>query len=304
MKKTEPDAPDSRSETGLDSLRRQAYLREKGINPREPMQLDLIFQEVTSVLINHSRFLPNDTARSALFTVANRNTPRKTFLNRAPIFHLHNNVQVFYTGLELRAEDDELVWMQILHYAWRVPLGEPFEFTLNQLLKDLDWAPNGRNYDRCRECLSRLKANEFLVSNSEAFGTSGAVSLIERYISTNDRGGKAVSYRVWIAKGLITLFAGGTFTAHVWETYRKLSPLARRMADYCESHSQPFRLSLERFQKMCGSTDKTATSFRSSVKSAMAELEKAGIARVSMIRDPGTKVWYLFFAIAGKLPEF
>jgi hypothetical protein len=68
------------------------------------------------------RFIPNDDARSSLFTARNKREPRRTLLHEK-LFHLHQTVSILYTGLELRAEDDEIVWMQILHYGKNVPLG-------------------------------------------------------------------------------------------------------------------------------------------------------------------------------------
>ena len=92
------------------------------------------------------------------------------------LFHYNEFVSILYTGIELRAEDDEIVWLQILNYGQTVPLGEPFEFGIKDLVRDVNWSKNGRNYDRARECISRLKANEVLALNTKAYGKSGAVS--------------------------------------------------------------------------------------------------------------------------------
>nr|WP_275250707.1 plasmid replication initiator TrfA [Vandammella animalimorsus] len=43
------------------------------------------------------------------------------------------------------------------------------------------------------------------------------------------------NYRVWVNPSLIVLFAGNTFTSHVWDAYHNLSLVARRQADYIES---------------------------------------------------------------------
>jgi hypothetical protein len=67
-------------------------------------------------------FIPNDYARSSLFTARNKREPRRMLLHEK-LFHLHQTVSILYTGLELRAEDDEIVWMRILHYAKNVPWG-------------------------------------------------------------------------------------------------------------------------------------------------------------------------------------
>jgi TrfA protein len=260
------------NEKSADS-RRKIYLRSKNINPSEPYQLDFLFSED---LANKKRHLPNDFARSTLFTAVSKTTPRRSFL-REKLFHYNDHIEILYTGTELRAEDDELVWLQIINYGQNVELGLPFEFSISQMLEDLDWTPSGANYRRIRECLSRLKANEIYVSNSQSFGVSGSLSLIENYTAANDESANPTKYKVWIDKRMVLLFAGNTFSSHNWDKYRALSPIARRLADYIASHRSPYPLSLARFREMCGSTDSSVYSFKQSTKKACALLQDVGI---------------------------
>jgi hypothetical protein len=257
-------------------IKRLAYLRSKGLKPNGPHQLDLIFSEQVAGR-DDLRHVPNDYARSSLFTARNKREPRKTLMHEK-LFHYNEHVSILYSGIELRAEDDEIVWLQILNYGQGVPLGAPFEFSIKDLVRDVNWAKNGRNYDRARECITRLKANEVLALNSNAYGTSGALSLIQNYTTVNDSDGTPTEYRVWIDPNLIALFAGNTFTSHSWEIYRDLSPVARRLADYIESHKHPFPITLTKFQKMCGSSDSKTTSWRQTVKRACAEVVEAKVA--------------------------
>ena len=188
-----------------------------------------------------------------------------------------------YIGIELRAEDDEIIWLQILSYGQDVPLGASFEFSIKNLVRDVAWSKNGRNYDRARECISRLKANEVLALNNKAYGKSGAISLIQNYTTGNDADGKPTHYRIWIDPNLILLFAGNTFTSHSWDVYRKLSPVARRLTDYIESHKHPFPLALAKFKYMCGSIDASTTSWRQTVRRAIAEVQEAKIASTAWL---------------------
>ena len=267
----------------LDTLQRKAYLNSKGIAPNTQFQLDLIFPETIGER-EDLRHIPNDYARSSIFTARNKRQPRRTLMHER-LFHYNEHVSILYTGIELRAEDDEIVWLQILSYGQRVPLGEPFDFSIKDLVADVGWHKNGRYYEKARECISRLKANEVLALNSKAYGKSGAISLIQNYSSINDAEGKPTQYRVWIDPNLIVLFAGNTFTSHSWEIYRDLSPVARRLADYIESHKHPFPLALAKFRDMCGSTDSSASSWRQTVKKACAEVQEAKIAKVAFLAD-------------------
>jgi hypothetical protein len=274
--KLSTDAQSDHSNPQLEKIQRQAYLNSKGIKSSAALQLDLLFPGTVGDR-DDLRHIPNDYARSSLFTARNKRVPRKTLMHER-LFHYNEFVSILYTGIELRAEDDEIVWLQILSYGQSLPLGEPFEFSVKDLVRDVNWSKNGRNYDRARECISRLKANEVLALNTKAYGTSGAISLIQNYTAVNDSEGKPTQYRVWIDPNLIVLFAGNTFTSHAWEMYRNLSPVARRLADYIESHKHPFPLGLEKFRHMCGSSDSNAFSWRQTVKRACAEVCQARIA--------------------------
>ena len=258
----------------VDKMQRNAYLNSKGIKPNSLCQLDL-FESIAER--NDLRHIPNDYARSSLFTARNKKAPRKSLVHEK-LFHYNEHVSILYTGIELRAEDDEIVWLQILNYGKAVSLGEPFEFSVKDLVRDVNWSKSGRNYNRVRECISRLKANEVLALNNKAYGKSGAISLIQKYEVINDADGRPTQYRVWINPNLILLFAGNTFTSHNWEVYRDLSPVARRLADYIESHKHPFPLSLEKFRQMCGSIDAKTFSWRQTVRKACSEVQTAGIA--------------------------
>lgn len=265
-------------ETVIQYAQRNNYLRKKGIQPNLPFQLDLAFPETIGER-NDLRHIPNDYARSSIFTARNKRDKRR-MLTHEKLFHYNEHISILYTGIELRAEDDELVWLQILKYGQRVALGEPFEFSIKDLVRDVNWSKNGRNYDRARECISRLKANEVLALNSKAYGTSGSISLISNYMVINDSEGKPTLYRVWIDQNLCVLFAGNTFTSHSWEVYRDLTPVARRLADYIESHQCPYPLASETFRKMCGSKDCNPRSWRQTVRRACAEVQEAKIATI------------------------
>lgn len=262
----------------FEQIQRKAYLHDKGINLALPFQLDLLFTFIGSR--SDLRHIPNDYARSSLFTARNKREPRKILMHEE-LFHYNEFVSILYTGIELRAEDDEIVWLQILSYGQSVPLGQPFEFSVKGLVMDVNWSRNGRNYDRVRECITRLKANEVLALNKKAYGKTEGISLIKNYDAVNDANGKPTQYRIWLDPGLIVLLAGNTFTSHVWERYLNLSPVARRLADYIESHKYPFPLRLETFKRMCGSTDSSVTSWRQTVKRACAEVQKAKIATLA-----------------------
>ena len=256
----------------VDQMQREAYLRSRGVDPHGPFQLEIWPDDV--------REIPNDYARSAIFTVRNKKEPRAS-LQGALVFHVEKAVKITFTGIELRAEDDELVWQQILNYAKHKTLGEPIEFNLHELCRELNWSINGRNYEKARMSISRLKANEVKVENERA-GRGSAISLIREYDFQGD-GDKGTKYRIWIHPDLILLFAGNTSTRIVWAQYRDLPPIARRLYDYFASHKQPFPLRLDTFYKMSASTCSTEKKWRAMVRAACATLVTAGLVRKAWI---------------------
>lgn len=220
------------------------------------------------------RALPNDYARSALFTVKNKRQPREA-LQKKEIFHINKDVRITYTGLELRAEDDELVWQQVLEYAKRKPMGEPITFTFYELCQDLGWSYNGRYIEKAEECLTRLQATamQFI---SERVGQLESVSLIGRF-RVLDRGKRSSRCEVIIDKEIVLLFAGEHYSKFVWEKYRKLSPTARRLFDYFGSHREPYPMKLDTFKMMCGSESDRLKKWREQVNKACAELKDSGL---------------------------
>ncbi|MFT2112525.1 plasmid replication initiator TrfA [Marinomonas sp. 2405UD68-3] len=223
---------------------------------------------------DHMRALPNDYARSALFTVRNKRVPRAA-LQSEPIYSIGNDVNITYTGVELRAEDDELVWQQVMEYSKHSPIGDPISFTFYELCKDLGWSINGRYYKKAEECLLRLQASA-MQFESKRVGRLESLSLISRF-RVLDRGKRNSRCQVMIDEEMVVLFAGDYYSRFIWDKYRKLSPTARRMFDYFASHKEPFPLKLETFRLMCGSESTRAKKWREQVGTACEELKESGL---------------------------
>jgi hypothetical protein len=227
------------------------------------------------------RAMPNDLARAALFTTRNKKTPREVRQQHV-IFHVQKDVLITYTGIELRADDDELVWQQVLEYAKRSPVGTPVSFTFYELCTDLGWPINGRYYDKAEECLTRLQATAMQFSSGR-IGRLESVSLIHRF-RVLDRGKKTSRCQVEIDEEMVVLFAGDHYSKFVWEKYRELSPTARRMFDYFVSHKEPYPLKLETFRLMCGSDSSRVKKWREQSGQACEELSKSGLVQLTWVQ--------------------
>ena len=275
----------------------EKFLAQHGIDMDKPVAL-ADFVKVK----DNSRVMPNDFARSGLFFVKKKGTPRQNF-NRKQIAHLSDKVELYYTGQELRADDDELVWLSLVHSFLKPPIGEAVEIRVADLLKDLGWANNGENYDKIRTIISRLQATGVLIKNKLTYGdlteiapngkrekiaaVNYAIRLISDYAEFEKIDGMPTKYLISLDKRLIFLFAGGLFSYLHWEDYKKLTPTGRRLTDYVLSHKEPLPLAVQSFLLMCGSDTADLPAFRQNqqAKRVCDELVKKGIVKSAEVID-------------------
>ncbi|MBR2252696.1 MAG: TrfA family protein [Neisseriaceae bacterium] len=275
----------------------EKFLAQHGIDMDKP----LILADFVKVK-NDFRVMPNDFARSSLFFVKKKGTPRQNF-NRKQIAHLSDKVELYYTGQELRADDDELVWLSLVHSFLKPPIGEAVEIRVADLLKDLGWANNGENYDKIRTIISRLQATGVLIKNKLTYGdlteiapngkrekiaaVNYAIRLISDYAEFEKIDGMPTKYLISLDKRLIFLFAGGLFSYLHWEDYKKLTPTGRRLTDYVLSHKEPLPLAVQSFLLMCGSDTADLPAFRQNqqAKRVCDELVKKGIVKSAEVID-------------------
>lgn len=228
------------------------------------------------------RAMPNEYARSAIFTVRNKRVPRRSFSNHS-IFVVGECV-ITYTGVELRAYDDELVWLEIIHLAKEFPLGGWIEFTPYQICRALGWPTNGAYYRKVHECMLRLKATAVALHNKR-LGKGKAISFVEAYEWEDVAGQRLPKSRVQIPPDMQALFAGHQFTEVEWSEYRKLSPVARRLYDYTASHKKPHPLRLGTVRDMCASDcDNRERRWKEQVINALNELVASRLIQYGEIR--------------------
>lgn len=262
----------------VDEIKQAALLQHTKAEMKE-LQLSLFDVAPWS---DDQRAMPNVFARSALFTIRNKTAPRAV-RQGAVIFHAGKDSALTYTGIELRAEDDELVWQQVMEYAKRAPLGEAVSFTLYELCTDVGWSINGRYYKKAEECLLRLKATA-ITATSERLGRLEAVSMIRDFQMVG-RGTKASRCQVVIDEKIVVVFAGQHYSKFQWAKYLELSPTARRMFDYFATHREPFPLKLEAFRLVCGSDSERTKKWREQTNKACQEMSDSGLVKAAWVHE-------------------
>lgn len=228
------------------------------------------------------RAIPNDWGRSAIFTTRNKAQVRMACQDKL-IYHYNQQIEITYTGIELRADDDELVWQQILEYAKHSPIGHTVEFTLYQLCTDVGWHINKFYYNRALSCLKRLKATCFSIK-SPRHSLIENLSLLGDFVIEKDGNKKAVC-KAKLNPYLVVLFANDHYSKVIWSKYRTLSPTARRMFDYFVTHAEPYPLKLETFRLICGSESTRKKKWAEQSRDACKELESVGLVQKTWVEN-------------------
>jgi hypothetical protein len=214
---------------------------------------------------------PNEIIRSALFNVRNRHTLRRYFKDE-PIV-VFGDGRITYRGEELR-QDDEDVWLQLLHLARQQPLGEWVEFTAYSMLKALGWPDQGYSYRRLQTCLSRLQATT-LHFYSKRLGKSLMLSLVKECRRSEAEGGSS-RWRVQISRELYHLFAEPFYTLLEWDQRKQLGPLAKWLHGFYASHAEPYPLKVTTLQEASGSDTQRVRKFKELLQAALDELVVVG----------------------------
>jgi hypothetical protein len=216
----------------------------------------------------HQRGIPNEVVRSALFSVGNRKMKR-AYRDSSEIT-LIGKGQIRYRGEELR-QDDEDVWLQVLHLARRQQLGEWVKFSAYGMLRELGWPPHGGSYRRLRECLERMQATTLSVY-SERLKEGFSVSLIRKFRWKSEGRGRPERWQVFIEPEMRELFGDLHYTRIEWEQRTKLGPLAKWLHGLYASHVHPYPLKVETIRDGCGSQTRQLRFFKQKLKAALQEL--------------------------------
>lgn len=219
------------------------------------------------------RCLPNEIIRSALFNARNRKQPRAS-LKEAEIAVIGDG-RITYTGEELR-QDDETVWLQLIHMAKEQPLDAFVEFTPYSLCKSIGWPICKGSYERLRSCLIRMQATALAVY-SKRLKDGVSLSMIPIFAWRDENKQTLKKYRVQIAPQLVVLFGVVHYTQLEWAQRLALPDgIATWLHGYYASHKQPYPVKLDTIKAGAGITTERPAKVRELIEKALAELVKVG----------------------------
>lgn len=219
------------------------------------------------------RCLPNEIVRSALFNARNRKQPR-AYLKQSDIAVIGEG-RITFTGEELR-QDDETVWLQLIHMAKERPLGQTVEFTPYSLCKAIGWPICKGSYERLRTCLDRMQATSLAVY-SKRLKEGVSLSMIPAFAWQDENKQTLKKYRVQVAPQLVVLFGDVHYTQLEW-TQRLALPdgIATWLHGYFASHREPFPIKLDTIKKGAGMTTERPAKVRELIEKALVELVNVG----------------------------
>lgn len=221
-----------------------------------------------------SRAAPNEIVRSALFNARNRKSPRLQ-LKKASVAVIGEG-RITYTGEELR-QDDETVWMQLIHLAKDQVLDKPVEFTRYSICKAIGWPLTGQSYERLHDVLTRLQATSLSVY-SKRLGKGVSLAMIPYFDWQDEFTEKPLPiWRVRVAPELVLLFSDVQYTRIEWQQRLDLPDgLATWLHGYLASHKSPYPIKIETIRLGSGLTDATKCDLKKTVIRALKALVKVG----------------------------
>ncbi len=237
------------------------------------------------------RQMPNEVVRSALFCAKNRKVARPFYRQeKLPVI---GGGEITYTGEELR-QDDEVVWMHLIHLAANVPIGTPVEFTSYEFLKGIGKAINKNNYQWLHSSLTRMQATAVQFF-SKRLNKGVSASLVTEFKWEGDAAARREGvYRVGIDATMRQLFDNATWLD--WEKRSKISEgIATKLMSFWSSHRNPLPEKVEVLKTdLCKLTSSTYE-FNRGLRAALDELVAAGFLKsyvlhkgvVSVIRELG-----------------
>lgn len=214
------------------------------------------------------RGIPNDITRTSLFTSNNNNQPRRML--KGELVFAMGDIEAVYRGEELR-QDDERVWLQILHLARTQALAEWVEFIPAEFMAAIGWkSRSAREYSRLREILSRLQATSLQIA-SKRLNMGVSVQLVGPFEWEG-----LTRWRVKIEPSMKQLFPEEYYTKIQWSQRLALpGGIASKLHGYFASHRTPLPVKIAHLQELCNSKS-SPSEFRRSLTKALNALVECG----------------------------
>jgi hypothetical protein len=241
---------------------------------RQNKQEATVLQQVLPLWSEEHRGVPNPMIRSGLF--GTKSAGNRVYFKGDFVASL-SNFSILYKGEEL-LQDDLSVWMSLINMAREKRIGDAIFFSGYELVKDLGWRMHSDSYNRAKESISRLKANELKIQVKT--GESGyAGSLIREYAWAAESPDGGAKWMVRFEPMIAELFREDNVTFIEWEQRKKIgtrATLTLWLHAYYMSHRDPFPITIQKLHELSKSEEKHLKSFKVRVRRSLETLLEIG----------------------------
>ena len=226
------------------------------------------------------RAIPNHLARSSLFAPIARG--RRKQHRKTPLVS-RSDANIFFSGDQLDEADCD-VWLQLLHEARLVPLGQDVTINRAEFLRKIGRGAGKSAYVWLHTSIERLCFGMLAIETRKyAIGTTPH-SRVMHLVDGFDHDPKKDTYVLRIDPRMLVMFCHAEFSLIDWEKrflIGKRVDLAKRLQRLVATSADKVqRYSLEHLKEVC-CYDSPMRKFREALIEAMDELE-----RLHIIRNP------------------
>lgn len=186
-------------------------------------------------------------------------------------------IHIAYSGEELR-QDDQDVFLQLLHMARAEDLANALMVTPHAVLAELGRGRGGDKYETLKKSIARLRGGTLWVTFPKTEGTEADQAAGKGFsgnmLATFDWDGE--QWRTSFDPRIVALFTEDGYTRINWNERLKFGPLAKWLHSFYFTHHKPFPYTVQRLYELCGSKTKELKHFRARLKLALDELKKEG----------------------------
>lgn len=225
------------------------------------------------------RALPNHVARSSLFAPIQRGRRK---LHDGNEIVSRSDCRILFSGKQLDEADCD-VWLQALHEARSVPLGEPVIINRAEFLRSIGRAKSSDSYDWLHQVFNRLAFGMIAIESKRYIigkGPSSARSEVLHLIEGFSLDPAIDEYVLRLDPRWLAAFSNREFSRIDWQkrqAIRKRTDLAKRLQRLiAASGDEVQRYSVEWLKSVCVQEGRLRD-FRQALTEAMAELERLEI---------------------------
>jgi hypothetical protein len=212
---------------------------------------------------------------SGLFTAASKNSKRKSLEETDVPVLPGSGYRLIYTGIELRVNDDEDVWINIVYYASKQSIHNKnfkIETKTSEFLRTMGWGSAGSDYAKLRSSLNRLKSASLSIIDKD-----GNLCSLPNFIRNFavSRKGQLSKTAIVLEPDIYHLYTEALTCEIDFQTRQDLTTFERKV--YSLLIGRINELSLENITLLCGVSPNHPRQFKAKLITCLNKLQELNI---------------------------